>query len=71
MSNSFTKVSGKNEVQEMNVNLSDKQVDRDQLQEFSNTIDAMIKGKNNMLTEEEDLHSQVIVAAEFICRGLP
>jgi|DEB0MinimDraft_12_1074336.scaffolds.fasta_scaffold106663_1 hypothetical protein len=34
-------------------------------------IDGLIKGKYNMLTKEEDFFSQVIVASELICRGLP
>lgn len=40
------------------------------MQELRESIDGLIKGKYNILTKEEDFHSQVIVASEFICRGL-
>lgn len=34
-------------------------------------IERFIKGEFNLLTKQEDFYSQVIVASELICRGLP
>lgn len=48
---------------------TDLQREKEQTEEFRESIDGLIKGKYNILTTEEDFHSQVVVASELMCRG--
>ena len=69
MGNSFTKTSSsKTEVQDINENIGDKQVDRDQLYEFTNTIDAgiLITAPNNgILTRSSVLPTPLQIVEKF------